>query len=111
MKVQVILLAFAVVVATNIHCQVQSQLTDADTSPVFKGHVMSRQVWKCNCNGRRISLEQNCPCELQRQNRMLSKEQRAVCQKKGIVTYKKCQQLTGGNRKEKNVRKVYSMPI
>ncbi|KTG02660.1 hypothetical protein cypCar_00022265 [Cyprinus carpio] len=77
---------------------------------MVKRHVISRQQGKtCNCIGRRNALEQNyCPCELQRQYRMLSKEQKDVCLKKRISTFKKCQQLTGGNRKEK---KGISMPI
>ncbi|KAK9960771.1 hypothetical protein ABG768_008606 [Culter alburnus] len=112
MKFQVLLLAFVVVIVTNIHCQVQPQLEDSDKSPVDKGHVMSkRQVRTCNCGGRRNALEQNCPCELQRQYKILSKEQRAFCQKKGIGTYKKCQQMIGGNRKEKKGNKGFSMPI
>ncbi|CAM4699544.1 hypothetical protein PO909_009229 [Leuciscus waleckii] len=106
MKFQMLLLAFALVIATNIHCQAQPQLRDSDKSPEVKGHVMSRrQVRTCNCSGRRISVEQNCPCA----QRLLSKEQRALCQKKGIASFKKCQQLNGGIRKQKKGN--ISMPI
>ncbi|XP_077075468.1 uncharacterized protein LOC143728367 [Siphateles boraxobius] len=126
MKFQVLLLAFALVIATNIHCQAQLQLRDSDESPEVKGHVMSRrQVRSCNCSGRRTALDQNCPCELQR-HRFLSKEKlKAFCQKKGsatssarsgavltaLVTSKKCQQLTGGLRKQKKANNGISMPI
>uniref|UniRef100_A0A671T0F6 Platelet-activating factor acetylhydrolase IB subunit alpha1 n=1 Tax=Sinocyclocheilus anshuiensis TaxID=1608454 RepID=A0A671T0F6_9TELE len=108
--VLVLLLVFAVVTATNINCQAQPQPGDSNKSPVVKGHVISRQQGKtCSCVGRRNALEQNyCPCELQRQYRILSKEQKALCLKKRISTFKKCQQLIGGNRKAK---KGISMPI
>ncbi|XP_056125956.1 uncharacterized protein zgc:158701 [Rhinichthys klamathensis goyatoka] len=59
MKFQVLLLAFALVIATNIHCQAQPQLRDSDKSP----EVSRRQVRTCNCSGRRF---ENCPCELKR---------------------------------------------
>ncbi|KAF4103335.1 uncharacterized protein zgc:158701 [Onychostoma macrolepis] len=110
MNFQLLLLVFAVVIATNIHCQAQPPLGNSNKSPAVKGQVISRQQGKtCNCTGRRNALEQNnCPCELQRQYRILSKEQKALCLKKGISTFKKCQQLIGGNRKEK---KGFSMPI
>ncbi|XP_077065975.1 uncharacterized protein LOC143720296 [Siphateles boraxobius] len=112
MKFQVLLLAFALVIATNIHCQAKLQLRDSDESPEVKGHVMSRrQVRTCNCSGRRTALDQNCPCELQR-HRFLSKEKlKAFCQKKGSATSKKCQQLTGGLRKQKKANNGISMPI
>ncbi|KTF95749.1 hypothetical protein cypCar_00039330 [Cyprinus carpio] len=107
MNFQVLLLVFAVVIATNIHCQAQPRLGDSDKSPVDK----SKQQGKtCNCTGRQNALEQNnCPCESQ--YRILSKEravnERALCQKKGILT-KKCQHMNRSNRKEK---KGISMPI
>ncbi|KAK2903191.1 hypothetical protein Q8A67_007904 [Cirrhinus molitorella] len=110
MNFQVLLLAFAVVIATNIHCQALPQLGDSNKSPVVEGLTISRQPSKlCNCIGRKNALDQNyCTCEMQRQHRMLNKEQIALCLKKGISTYKKCLQLTGGNRKD---RKAISMPI
>ncbi|KAK7147560.1 hypothetical protein R3I94_010169 [Phoxinus phoxinus] len=94
MKFQVLLLAFALVIATNIHCQAQPQLRDSDKSPEGNGYIMSRrQVRTCNCNG------------------FLSKEKKAFCQKKGIATSKKCKQLTGGNRKQMKANNGPSMPI
>ncbi|KAG1947811.1 uncharacterized protein zgc:158701 [Pimephales promelas] len=102
MKFQVLLLAFALVIATNIYCQAQPQRRDSDKSP----EVSRRQVRTCNCSGRRF---ENCPCELQRQYRVL-KEQKAFCQKKGSATSKICQRLTGGIRKQKKGN-IGSMPI
>ncbi|XP_043117035.1 uncharacterized protein zgc:158701 [Puntigrus tetrazona] len=109
MNFQVLLLVCAVVIATNIHCQAQPQLGDSNKSPVVKGHIISvQQGKKCNCIGRRNALEQNyCPCEQQRQYKLLSKEQTFACLKKGISTFKKCQQFTGGNKK----KKVISTPF
>ncbi|XP_059423658.1 uncharacterized protein zgc:158701 [Carassius carassius] len=109
MNFQVPLLVFAVVITTSINCQEQPQVGESNKSPVVKGQVISRHQGKtCNCIGKRNALEQNCPCGLQRQNRILSNDKKAWCQKKGISTFKKCQQLIGENRKEK---KGISMPI
>ncbi|XP_051574410.1 uncharacterized protein zgc:158701 [Myxocyprinus asiaticus] len=113
MKLQVLLLAFAVFIA-SVHCQAQAQLGQSHKSPVIKGQVLlSRQQGRsCNCSGRRNGLELNCPCELHRQHRVLSQKQWALCQKKLIQTYKKCQQMIfGEKRKEKKGNKGISNPI
>ncbi|XP_052474653.1 uncharacterized protein zgc:158701 [Carassius gibelio] len=99
---QVLLLVFAVVIATNIHIQAKPQLGDSDKSPVVKSKQQSKP---CSCVGRRNALEQdNCTCERQRQHGTLSEEQR-TCQKK---KYRKCPRLNRGNKKEE---KGISMPI
>nr|XP_055065826.1 uncharacterized protein zgc:158701 [Misgurnus anguillicaudatus] len=110
MKFQILLLACAVLIATNVYGKAQPPLGDSDKSSVNKGHtLLSRQ---CNCIERRNGQKQNCPCSPPSQRTILSEKRRDLCNKKGIKTIKKCRQLIHQNiKKEKKSNKAMGTPF
>ncbi|NP_001138293.1 uncharacterized protein LOC100151367 precursor [Danio rerio] len=106
MNFQILVLAFAVMIVTNIQCEARPQEGKSDKSAEVKGHAMPR---KCNCQVRGTALDRNCVCEMPHKSRpTLNPEQKNMCLKKKIKTFRKCLQFMGANKK---IAKGASLPI